>query len=275
MIEILSNPTLYDEIASLNLHQSPLRPANPLANPSSSDPSTCGTTPICPAYEGEIRSVNGRDYTLYCYNAPWGSYIWLPTAKTFAECESNCHENNYKCNGLTFYPSTGACALVYSTDAEPYIFDNGYQKIGAVPAKKTDTAFGPGMVCPLPGSDNQVWDFGDNKEFQFKISCINQFQVPAQSKKDGGLVKNVDECGEKCGKDEGCFGFHYYQPIFPGGRVDGMRSCQLIMESVGSDGWVPLYKPNQYLAGLKVGGSYECSDNGWDGDKACRNRRSE
>ena len=141
-----------------------------------------------------------------------------------------------------------------------------------MPAEKKDTAFEPGMVCPLPGSDNQVWDFG-GKEFQFKMSCTNQFQVPAQSKKDGGLVKKVDDCGEKCGKDSGCFGFHYYQPYFPGGRVDGMRSCELIMESVGGDKWTPVYKPNQYLAGLKIGGSYECSDDGWDEDKACKSRR--
>ena len=144
-----------------------------------------------------------------------------------------------------------------------------------MPAKKTDTAFGPGMVCPLPGSDNQVWDFGDEKEFQFKMSCMNQFRVPAQSKKDGGAVKNVDECGGRCGKDEDCFGFHYYQPVFPGGTGDGTPSGAVSRPRAAGDGWTPMDKPNQYLAGLKVGGSYECSDNGWDGDEACRNRRSE
>lgn len=55
-----------------------------------------------------------------------------------------------------------------------------------------------------------------------------------------------------------------------------MRICELIMESVGSDDVrTPLSKPNQYLAGLKVGGSYECSDDGWGKDKACKARRRE
>ena len=276
---MLSNPTHSNEIAFLDQHQSPLRTTKPLTDPASSDQSTCGVKPICPAYEGEVRSINGRDYALYCYNAAYGSYAYLGAAKTQAECESNCHKYSQPLNGFNFNPIDGSCYIIYSTDAEPYIWDDGRQKIGAVPANKTDTAFTPGMLCPLPGSDNQVWSYGNsNEHFQFKMSCRNQFNVPATSKKAvgvGGVVKSVVECAEACGEDHGCFGFHYYQPFFPGGRLDGMRSCDLIMQSVGDDAWTPLAKPNQYLAGLKVGGSYDCSDEGWDKDLACRTRRSE
>lgn len=43
-----------------------------------------------------------------------------------------------------------------------------------------------------------------------------------------------------------------------------MRNCELVMERVGGDDyvWTPLFKPNQYSAGLKVGRLYECSDDG-------------
>ena len=259
VIDMLSNPTLYNEIAF-------------------SDKSICGVKPICPAYEGEVRVINGRDYVVYCYNAAYGSYIYLGTSKTQAECESNCHKNSQPCNGFNFNPVDGSCYIIYSTDAQPYIWDDGRQKVGAVPANKTDTAFTPGMLCQLPASDNQVWKYGETEDVQFKMSCTNQFNVPTKSKKVvgiGGVVKNVIECAEECGKDHCCFGFHYYQPVFPGGRLDGMRNCELIMENVGDDAWTPLAKPNQYLAGLKVSGSYDCSDDGWDKDKACRVRRSE
>jgi len=105
------------------------------------------------------------------------------------------------------------------------------------------------MLCPLPGSDNQVYDFGDKKEYQFKLSCRNQFRGSRQAL---GPVKNVDECGERCGADKNCQGFLYYQPAFPGGRLDGARSCDLVTSDINDGDWVPLYKPNQYLAGLRV-----------------------
>lgn len=263
VIEALSNPELYEKLSS-RFQQSPI----PSIDLFTAKSKTCGTSSVCPAYEGKTESINGRDYNLYCINAPWGTYFWLPKAKSLSECEENCHKNSYDCNGLTFYPSTGACSLVYSTDAEPYIWDNGYQKIGAVPAKKTDTALGPGSLCPLPASDNQAYDFGPNKS-SFKMSCLNQFQVPASAKKQLNTVKNVDECGEKC-LAEKCYGFHYYQPVFPGGRYDGLRNCELITEPVGEDMWTPLFKPNQYLSGLKIDGDWKCGDKAWDQDNGCR-----
>ena len=266
VIEVLSNPDLYNELSS-RFQQSPLQDNHVFTKSSE----TCGTKSICPAYEGKTEPINGREYHLYCINAPWGNaYFWLPNAKTLSECEANCNKNSYDCNGLTFYPSTGACSLIYSKDAEPYIWDNGYQKIGAIPKKKTDTALGPGSLCPLPGSDNQVYDFVvSGKQCQFKLSCLNQFQVPASSKKQVGTAKNVDECAEKCEAGT-CYGFHYYQPVFPGGRYDGLRNCELITEPVGEDKWTPVYKPNQYLAGLRIEGDWKCGEKGWDGDNGCR-----
>ncbi len=59
------------------------------------------------------------------------------------------------------------------------------------------------------------------------------------------------------------FGLFITSPFFRGGG-DGMRNCELVMERVGGDDyvWTPLFKPNQYSAGLKVGRLYECSDDG-------------
>lgn len=71
------------------------------------DSSSCGPSTVCPAYEGEDKNINGRDYRLYCINAPFGSYTGLPTAKSLDDCEAKCHASAYDCNALTFYPSTG------------------------------------------------------------------------------------------------------------------------------------------------------------------------
>ena len=262
VIEALSNPSIYERLAT-QFQQSPLQgPKNVFEK--SSHVSTCGAGAECPSYEGKTATLNGREYNLYCINAPWGAYIWLPTAKSLEECEAQCHKNSYNCNGLTFYPSTGACSLIYSTDAEPYIWDNGYQKIGAIPAE-AETAFGPGNLCPLPGSDNQVYDFGGNKEYQYKLSCMNQLNVPASAKKNIGTVKNVDECAEKAG-EMNAYGFHYYQPIFPGGRYDGLRNCEIITQPVENTQFTPIFKPNQYLTGLLVKDK-NCRDGGWNDGK--------
>ena len=121
------------------------------------------------------------------------------------------------------------------------------------------------MLCPLPGSDNQVYDFGPAQDYQFKLSCVNQFNVPASAKKNLGKVKNVDECAIKCG-EAGCYGFHYYQPIFPGGPYDGARTCEIITQPVEQGHWAPIFKPNQYLTGLLVG-DYKCGDKGWNQDR--------
>ncbi|KAI4202654.1 MAG: hypothetical protein LQ350_002447 [Teloschistes chrysophthalmus] len=266
VIKALSDPAYYKQLSE-RFAQSPLKDAN-LFKTKSSD--TCGTANICPAYEGKTETVNGREYNLYCINAPWGAYFWLPTAKTLSECEANCHKNSYDCNGLTFYPSTGACALIYSKDASPYIWDNGYQKIGAIPTSNQPTAFPPGALCPLPASDNQVWDYGSKGEYTFKMSCLNAFQVPLSAKKNIGYVKEIDECAIPCGKDEKCRGFHYYQDSLAGGRADGARKCEMIMEAVGEDQWTAMYKPNQYMAGLKIGGDWKCGEPGWDLDNGCR-----
>jgi hypothetical protein len=115
----------------------------------------------------------------------------------------------------------------------------------------TDNSFGPGMLCPLPGSDNQVYDFAD-KKYYFKLSCHNQFRHSHRDRKQLGPVKDVDACGEACGADENCTAFLYYQPTFPGGRVDGARSCDLIFSDMKDGAWQPYYRPNQYLAGLRV-----------------------
>ena len=262
MAEVLADPELYEQL-SFPIKQSPLKFAEDVFTKESQS-STCGIAAQCPSYEGKTAKLNGRKYRLYCYNAPWGSYFWLPTADSLEKCEAQCHQNSYDCNGLTFYPSTGACALIYSKDSEPYIWDNGYQKIGAIPAD-AEPAFSPGMLCPLPGSDNQVWDFGPAQDYQFKLSCTNQLKVPASAKKNLGRVKNVDECANKCGEAK-CHGFHYYQPIFPGGGIDGVRTCEIITQPVEQGQWTPIFKPNQYLTGLLVG-DYKCGDKGWADDR--------
>ena len=95
MIEALSNPDRYDQL-SARFAQSPLRLDHVFKKDSSSD--TCGTQSVCPAYEGKTEKINGRKYNLYCINAPWGSYFWLPAAKSLEECEANCHKNSYDCN---------------------------------------------------------------------------------------------------------------------------------------------------------------------------------
>ncbi|PSN70410.1 hypothetical protein BS50DRAFT_311990 [Corynespora cassiicola Philippines] len=266
VIDALRDPDMYDRLIR------PYQPHNeqtPVDNIfQSQNGNSCGPRGACPAYEGETRNINGREYHMYCINAPWGSYFWLPSSKNLEECEKRCHENSYDCNGLTFYPSTGACSIITSKDAAPYIWDNGYQKIGAIPVK-SDVAFGPGMLCPLPGSDNQVWDFED-KKYRFKMSCRNQIKADAKDRRQIGLAKTVDECGERCGHEKDCYGFHYYQPTFPGGRLDGQRTCELIMRQVGAGDWVPLWRPNQYLSGLRVEHA-DCGDVGWNQDEKGRN----
>ncbi|KAI4242009.1 MAG: hypothetical protein L6R40_004236 [Gallowayella cf. fulva] len=267
VIEALSNPEYYEQL-SARFQQSPLQSTN-IFKIKSSD-ATCGVSSICPAYEGKTETINGREYNLYCINAPWGTYFWLPQAKSLPECEASCHKNSYDCNGITFYPSTGACALIYSTDSNPYIWDNGYQKIGAIPVSNQPTAFPPGGLCPLPASDNQVWFYGDNHDYPFKISCLNSFQVPASAKKSLGLVGEVDECAIPCGKDKGCYGFHWYQASLVGGSADGKRTCEHIIKPVEGDQWTALYKPNQYMAGLKIDGDWKCGEPAWDQDNGCR-----
>lgn len=76
-------------------------------------------------------------------------------------------------------------------------------------------------------------------------------------------MKDVSECARKCDNDGGCFGFHCCQPVFRGGGVEGMGSCDLITQTVGEGDWTPLFKSNQYLTGLKVTGNVECSEKGW------------
>lgn len=34
--------------------------------------------------------------------------------------------------------------------------------------------------------------------------------------------------------------------------MDGARNCDLVTDELNDGDWVPLYKPNQYLAGLRV-----------------------
>ncbi|KAL5418502.1 hypothetical protein PMIN03_000982 [Paraphaeosphaeria minitans] len=267
VIEALTNPEVYE---FLTRHEQRLGHGlqSPIKNVVHAQRNKkCGAATGCPAWEGEVRELNGREYRLYCFNAPWGSYQWLPPVQSLEECEQQCHNHQLDCNGLTYYPSTKACSVVYSKDAAPYVFDNGVQKFGAIPVKSSSTyyptsqvpqqlimhgnvvAFSAGMLCPLPGADNQVYDFGDSQEYQFKLSCRNQFRG---SRRALGPVKNADECGERCGADKDCYGFLYYQPAFPGGRIDGARNCDMVMNEVNDGDWVPLYKPNQYLAGLRV-----------------------
>ncbi|KAF2476609.1 uncharacterized protein BDR25DRAFT_391074 [Lindgomyces ingoldianus] len=267
VIEALKDPDAYEQLSRHHHHRNYDDNGQTLIKSVFDDGrqhSSCGARTGCPAFEGQTRRINGRKYNLYCYNAPWGSYFWLPKSRNLNECERHCHENNYDCNGLTFYPSTGSCAIIHSRDAAPYVWDNGYQKIGAIPVE-SDVAFGPGELCPLPGSDNQVWDFTD-KEYRFKMSCRNQFNVPVNARRQLGPVRNVDECAERCGKEDNCYGFHFYQPTFPGGRVDGARNCEIITEKIKDDDWVPVHRPNQYLAGLVVQHS-DCGDEGWNRDE--------
>lgn len=60
------------------------------------------------------------------------------------------------------------------------------------------------MICPLPGADNQVYDFGENKEYHFKLSCRNQFKG---ARRPLGPVKNSDVCAERYGAEKDCYGF--------------------------------------------------------------------
>ncbi|KAL8668276.1 MAG: hypothetical protein Q9168_007094 [Polycauliona sp. 1 TL-2023] len=269
VIAALTNPDYYDELVA-GFQQSPLQ-ANDLFKAETSG-GTCGAPSVCPAWEGKIEKINGRKYRLFCINAPWGTYFWLPAAKSLEECEASCHNKpSYDCNGLTFYPNTGACTIIYSKDSRPYIWDNGTPKIGAIALTNQPLAstFVPGTICPLPASDNQVWHYGPTNESPFKVSCLNAFKVPASAKKNKGYVDDLDACANPCAEDKGCFGFHYYQPSFPGGWADGKRMCEHIVEEVGEGMWAPVYKPNQALAGLKVG-SKACGEEGWDQDKGCK-----
>ncbi|KAL8995211.1 MAG: hypothetical protein Q9169_004999 [Polycauliona sp. 2 TL-2023] len=267
VIEALSDPDLYDRLSS-RFQQSPLYPNDMFQSKISAE--TCGAPSTCPAWEGKVEKLNGREYTLYCINAPWGVYIWLPAAKSLEECEAKCHEKSEDCNGLTFYPTTGACTRISSKDATPYIWDNGTPKIGAIPVTNQPTAFPPGTLCPLPASDNQVWDYGPKGEYTFKMSCLNAFKVPAAKKKNKGYVGEVDDCAIPCAKDSECYGFHYYQPYFPGGGTDGKRMCEHITERVDEGDWTAVFKPNQALAGLKIEGDWKCGEKGWVRDNGCR-----
>ncbi|KAI4267245.1 MAG: hypothetical protein L6R38_008343 [Xanthoria sp. 2 TBL-2021] len=103
VIEALSNPDLYDQL-SARFAQSTLQPDDVFKKDSSDD--TCGTRPVCPAYEGRTETINGREYNLYCINAP--------------------------------------------KDATPYIWDNGYAKIGAIPVSNQPTAFPPAPSARSP-----------------------------------------------------------------------------------------------------------------------------
>ena len=225
--------------------------------------SSCGPATICPAYDGEHFTINGRNYRLYCINAPFGAFAGLPVAKSFADCEEKCHASSYDCNGLTFYPSLGHCYAIYSKDAKPYIWDNGYGKIGAI-RSDLDMAIPPGGLCPLPGSDNQVLLIGDD-DTPFKMSCTNQLKVSAAGRKNVGMVDKAEDCAQKALDAKG-YGFHYFQWTFPGGPVTGQRSCEIITEAVTEDNFAPLMKPNQCLTGLVVH-DYDCGDEGWGGDK--------
>lgn len=242
--------------------QSPLEASTKLDHKCASS-STCGPATVCPAFDGEHFTINGRNYRLYCINAPFGSYAGLPAAKSLADCEEKCHASAYDCNALTYYPSVGTCYAIYSKNAKPYIWDNGYAKIGAIRAD-SEAAIEPGGICPLPGSDNQVWLMGDDN-VPFKMSCTNQLKVPVTGKKNVGSVDKVEDCAKKCLDAKG-HGFHYFQPYFPGGAVTGERSCEIITESVTEENFAPLFKPNQYLTGLMVN-DYECGDEGWGNDK--------
>ncbi|OCK75678.1 hypothetical protein K432DRAFT_386018, partial [Lepidopterella palustris CBS 459.81] len=266
VIEALNNPDVYEQLSRHHRStlQTPFDAKNVFLEENRRSRGTCGARPACPAFEGERRRINGRSYNLYCHNAPWGSYFWLPKSKSLEECEQHCHSNEYECNGLTFYPSTGACSIIHSRDSAPYIWDNGYQKIGAIPAD-SNISLGPGELCPLPGSDNQVWELSKGK-YEFKLSCHNQFNVQPQNRKQVGPVRDVEECAERCSREDSCNAFHYYQPTYPGGRTDGQRNCELITENIKDGDWVPIHKPNQYLAGLMVD-SFNCGDVGWNRDE--------
>lgn len=163
VIDALRDTRVYEEL--VRLHEGQHNSQTPIQSffddIYKSKDSSCGASATCPAYDGETREVNGRKYKIYCTNAPWGTYFWLPKSKrlvehggilvrsltlnSLSECEQKCYDNSYDCNGLTFYPSTGACSIIYSKDAAPYIWDNGYQKIGLIP-DNSKVAFGPGAV---------------------------------------------------------------------------------------------------------------------------------
>lgn len=84
------------------------------------------------------------------------------------------------------------------------------------PAGETDTAFGPGPLCPFAGErDNQVWDFGgDEKGFRFQMSRTNRFNVAAaRSNKDGGAVKSV---GRSARRMQRVLAFIITSPFFRG-----------------------------------------------------------
>ncbi|KAL8683930.1 MAG: hypothetical protein Q9186_000141 [Xanthomendoza sp. 1 TL-2023] len=244
-IKALSNPEYYEQLSS-RFQQSLLQPNDIFKSKSSDD--TCGPSTVCPSYEGKTEEINGREYNIYCFNAPWGDYGWLPNSKSLSECEAHCHQHKDPCN----VRQTLLQLLKQVT-------------IGAVPTSNQAAAFGPGGICPLPGADNQVWYYGAEREYPFKISCTNAFKVPASAKKSLGLVGEVDECALPCAKDKGCYGFHWYQAEKPSqrGRSDGKRECEHITRAVGENEWTGLYMPNQYMAGLKIEGRSDCGDMPW------------
>jgi hypothetical protein len=170
-------------------------------------------------------------------------------ANSLEGCKKRCHDADQKCNGIVYTPWTHGCSPQTTEDARPYIWNNPYPKFVAIPVNRKFT-FGPGSLCPLPGSDNQVYDFGEKKHL-FKLSCRNQFRSGVEDIRQLGPVDDVDYCGEQCGADKDCLGFHYYQPVFHGGRYDGARNCDLIMKILNGN-WEPFYPAHQYLSGLKV-----------------------
>ncbi|CAF9921470.1 MAG: hypothetical protein HETSPECPRED_004558 [Heterodermia speciosa] len=114
----------------------------------------------------------------------------------------------------------------------------------------SEAAIEPGGICPLPGSDNQIWLMGDD-DLPLKMSSTNKLKVPAAGKKNVGMLDKVEDCAKKW-LDAKTYGFHDFQPYFPGGPMTGERSCEIITESVTEDNFAPLFKPNQYLTGLLV-----------------------
>ncbi|KAL5383874.1 hypothetical protein DPSP01_005673 [Paraphaeosphaeria sporulosa] len=85
------------------------------------------------------------------------------------------------------------------------------------------------MLCPLTVADNQVYHFGDNQEYQFKLSCRIEF---SGSRRVQGPVKNADECGERYVADKNSYIFLSCQPAIPGGRIDGAQNCELVMKKI-------------------------------------------
>ncbi|KAI4244811.1 MAG: hypothetical protein L6R42_010345, partial [Xanthoria sp. 1 TBL-2021] len=166
VIEALSNPDLYDQL-SARFAQSPLQSNDIFKKESSGD--RYGTRSVCPAYEGKNETINGREYNLYCINAPWGAFFWLSKAKSLEECEANCHKNSYDCN-----PPASA------TTATP--------KSAPSPSPTNPPPPPPGTLCPLPASDNKVWHYAPYNQYPFKMSCLNAFNVPATEMKNKGYV---------------------------------------------------------------------------------------